>query len=258
MAERRGKRDPRETSRNLTLKPLLLFDLGDTLVQYYRRDEFPPLLQAGILAAKKDLKRAGHDLPSDTDIARSVAAENYESKNSRVRPLHKRLGRIFSVDLSDEQWLPICRAFLGPIFSIAEVYADTHPALDAHLESGYRIGILSNCPWGAPSQPWLEELQRHGLSTRCEVAIFCSDVGWRKPAQPMFRRALDHFGCKPEECIFVGDNPRWDILGARRANMTSVLIDRAGLVNVSSGTLVIRSLLDPKPIIERWKGAHFY
>ena len=234
----------------MLVRPVLLFDLGDTLVRYYRREEFPPLLQAGIQAAKKELEHAGHDLPSERDIARRVAAENYESKNSRVRPLHKRLGRIFSVDLTDENWLPVCRAFLGPIFSIAAVYEDTHPALDSYLADGYRVGVLSNCPWGAPSEPWFEELQRHGLAMRCEVAIFCSDVGWRKPAQPMFRHALDHFGCNPEECIFVGDNPRWDIVGAQRANMTSVLIDRSGLSKAGSGGLVIRSLLDLRSILE--------
>ena len=92
------------------MKPVLLFDLGDTLVQYYRRDEFPPLLQAGIQEAKEALECSGRDLPSDSEIERGVAAENYEAKNSRVRPLHKRLGRIFSVTncVTEKEWLPIC------------------------------------------------------------------------------------------------------------------------------------------------------
>ena len=240
------------------MRPVLLFDLGDTLVQYYRLEAFPPLLRAGIQAAKEALGRLGHDLPSDSEIARRVAEENYEAKNSRVRPLHKRLGRIFAVagGVSEEEWLAICRAFLGPIFSVAKIYDDTLPALDALLADGCRIGILSNCPWGAPSEPWFEELRRHGLSARCEVAIFCSDVGWRKPAQPMFRRALGHFGCRPEECLFVGDNPTWDTLGARRANMIPVLIDRIGQVHVSSG-IVIRSLFDLKQVLERLARTHF-
>ena len=240
------------------MRPVLLFDLGDTLVQYYRREEFPPLLRAGIHAAKEALERLGHDLPSDSEIERGVAAENYEAKNSRVRPLHKRLGRIFAVAscVSKEEWLPICRAFLTPIFSVAKIYEDTLPALDAYLADGYRVGILSNCPWGSPSEPWFEELRRHGLSTRCEVAIFCSDVGWRKPAQPMFRRALDHFGCKPEECLFIGDNPRWDTVGARRAKMIPVLIDRMGHVDGSS-ELVIRSLFDLKPVLKQLDWTHF-
>lgn len=229
-----------------------MFDLGDILVQYYRREEFPQLLRAGIQAAKEALERSGHDLPSDSEVERSVETENYESTNSRVRPLHKRLGRIFAVAgrVSEEEWLPICRAFLAPILSIAKIYEDTLPALDAYMADGCRVGNLSNCPWGSRIEPWYEELRRQGLSTRCEVAIFCSDVGWRKPAQPMFRRALDHFGCKPEECLFVGDNPRWDTMGARRANMIPVLIDRIGQVDVSSG-LVIRSLLDLTPVLQR-------
>ena len=109
------------------MKPVLLFDLGDTLVQYYRREEFLPLLRTGIHAAKEALERLGYDLPSDSEIERGVAAENYESKNSRVRPLHKRLGRIFAVApcVSKEEWLPICRAFLAPIFSIAKIYEST-------------------------------------------------------------------------------------------------------------------------------------
>ena len=235
---------------------VLLFDLGDTLVQYYLREEFPPLLRAGIQAVRRSLRRAGHEVPSDSESERVVAAENHEARNYRVRPLHKRLGRIFRVanTVSDEEWLPICRAFLDPIFAVAKIYEETLSALDDHLADGYRIGILSNCPWGAPSQPWFEELHLHGLSTRSEVAIFCSDMGWRKPAQPMFRRALAHFACKPEECLIVGDNPRWDTLGARRAKMTSVLIDRTGQTEVSSD-LAIRSLLDLKPILKRLRSA---
>ncbi len=53
------------------MRPVLLFGLGDTLVQYYRREEFP-LLQAGIQAAKEALDHSGHDLPSDSEIERRV------------------------------------------------------------------------------------------------------------------------------------------------------------------------------------------
>lgn len=234
------------------MKPILLLDLGETLVQYYNREQGPPLLWKCILSAQKELERSGHRTPSDSAIARGFATENYEAPNSRVRPLRKRLGRIFAIQnqLSVEDWDPICRSFLGPIFSIAKIYDDTLPVLDELRSEGYRIGILSNCPWGAPREPWFEELKRHGLTEHCELAVFCSEVGWRKPAQPMFRKALRHFGCRPQECIYVGDNPRWDIQGARRANMVPVLIDRNGQ-NDTISELVIQSLFDLKQVLSR-------
>ena len=213
------------------MKSVLLFDLGDTLIQYYRREAFPPLLKEGIRRAKEAIRQAGWAVPSQAEMDRRVTLENHEAKNGRVRPLENRLAHIFGVKrrlLSQEQWLDVCQPFLIPIFAISQIYADTLPALDSFREKGHRIGILSNSPWGSPSELWRRELSRYRLLERCDVSVFCTDVGWRKPAQPMFRRVLAHFSCQPEDCIFVGDNPRWDILGARRAGMTPVLIDRIG------------------------------
>ena len=104
-----------------------------------------------------------------------------------------RLARIFGLPrarVSEEEWFSICLAFMQPLFAMSKIYADTHQALDHFKAQGYRIGILSNSPWGAPRSVWIDELTRYGMWERCETVIFCSDVGWRKPAQPIFRRAL--------------------------------------------------------------------
>lgn len=236
------------------MRSILLFDLGETLVRYYNRDEFPALLWDGIQSVRAELERFGHRIPSDSTIRQRIGQENYEAKNGRVRPLYRRLARIFKVPdcVSKTEWLPFCRTFLKPIFSTAKLYDDTLPAIDNLKANGFRIGILSNCPWGAPSEPWIDELRRHGLLMRCEVAIFCADVGWRKPALPIFRRALNSFGCKPKDCLFIGDNPRWDIYGARRAKIAPILIDRKKHTDLSS-VPVIRTLFDVMPLLERLK-----
>ncbi|MBI3244177.1 MAG: HAD family hydrolase [Chloroflexi bacterium] len=237
------------------LTPILLFDLGDTLVQYYQREEFPPILQEAIQRAKGVAQRAGFKAPSELEIARRVKEESHEARNYRVRPLEKRLIRIFGLpprDLSEEFLLDLCRAFLGPIFSVAKIYSDTLPTLNSYRAEGYRIGILSNLPWGAPASLWQEEVNRHGILELCEVAIFCSQVGWRKPARPIFRSALEQFSCLPHECLFIGDNPHWDIMGARRAGMSAVLIDRRK--NTSDS---IESLWSLSTVVSQWKKAHF-
>jgi FMN phosphatase YigB (HAD superfamily) len=117
---------------------------------------------------------------------------------------------------------------MEPIFAIASPYPDTLLALTTLWDRGFRLGVISNTPWGSPAELWREELARHGVLPLCEHVLFCRDVGWRKPARPIFQKALDVFGCRPEDCVFVGDNVTWDVYGALRVGITPVLIARSG------------------------------
>jgi len=44
-----------------------------------------------------------------------------------------------------------------------------------------KTAIVSNSPWGSSANAWRHELMRHGLLERVDAAVFCGDVGWRKP-----------------------------------------------------------------------------
>ena len=237
-------------------KPVLLFDLGGTLVDYFAPGQFTPTLREAIHRVARYLRAAGQPVPGDAELKRRVAAENHESRNHRVRPLHRRLARIFPLrDGENGQLLhAMSRAFMDPIFAVARRYDDTLDALCSWRRRGYRIGILSNTPWGTPPRAWHEELERHGLAERCDLALFCGEVGWRKPALPLFRAALNHFACRAEDCLFVGDDPRWDEYGARRAGIAPLLIDRAG-AGARGAQAPIRSLADLEPILQRWQCA---
>ena len=238
-------------------KPILLFDLGNTLVEYFRPGGFTPVLLESIRLAGQALCAAGYPVPSDAELERRVAEENHEARNYRVRPLQRRLTRIFALraDADGQLMHAMSGAFMGPIFAVARRYDDTLDALSAWRRRGYRIGILSNSPWGTPPRAWHEELERHGLAERCDLALFCGEVGWRKPARPLFRAALNHFGCHGEDCLFVGDDPRWDVYGARRAGITPLLIDRTGTGAIGAQA-ALRSLADLDPVLQRWDGAN--
>jgi putative hydrolase of the HAD superfamily len=67
-----------------------------------------------------------------------------------------------------------------------------------------------------------------GLSDAVDAVVLCGDVGWRKPAPDIFRNAVSKLGCEPAECIFVGDDLRWDIEGSAAVGMRPILIDRDG------------------------------
>jgi putative hydrolase of the HAD superfamily len=64
--------------------------------------------------------------------------------------------------------------------------------------------------------------------------VFCTDVGWRKPARPIFEHVLAQLQAEPQDCLFVGDEPGWDLDGPRSLGMEAVLIDRQGTVPVTA------------------------
>ncbi len=201
------------------MKEFVLFDLGNTLVSYYELRDFPPILQAAIgeverfVGAKAEWKR--------------VAAEDFEAKDFCVRPLEERLRRIFpDVAWSEASAREACGRFLRPIFALARVYDDVLPTLGALRARGVQTAIVSNTPWGSPASLWREELVRLGLDEVVDLTVFCGDCGWRKPARPIFDYTLGTLKATPDQCVFVGDDPRWDIAGPQALGIEAVLIDR--------------------------------
>ncbi|MGO7845418.1 HAD family hydrolase, partial [Rhizobium johnstonii] len=52
--------------------------------------------------------------------------------------------------------------------------------------------------------------------------VISGDIGLRKPAREIFELAARRFDLPVDSCIFVGDNPEDDILGADSAGMHAV------------------------------------
>ncbi len=213
------------------LKTAVLFDLGQTLVAYYERSEFPGILDEAIRAVEEFL-RGKHILnASPEEIRRGVEAENHEASDYRVRPLEERLIRIFHLqasDLPDFLTSGMCRRFMNPIFRRARYYDDVLPTLRSLKTHGVKTAIVSNSPWGSPAYLWREEINRLGLGEHVDATVFCGDVGWRKPASQIFQCTVEKLSVHPSECIFVGDDPRWDVVGPRTFGMEAILIDRKG------------------------------
>jgi putative hydrolase of the HAD superfamily len=208
----------------------VLFDLGNTLAAYYHTSEFRPILTEAIGAVRDELSRRGLCRVSLESAMAAAIDENREAPDYRITPMVARFERIFQVSLTRDPSLAAtaCERFLAPIFAVGRVYDDTLPTLARLRETGVRTAIVSNAPWGSPPEPWRRELRRLGLSDPVDAVVLCGDVGWRKPAPDIFRNAVSKLGCAPAECIFVGDDLRWDIEGSAAVGMRPILIDRDG------------------------------
>ena len=224
----------------------IIFDLGNTLVAYYTRDEWPAVLAECVDGVAACLRERNLLTVEPNDLPPRVVAERQTPDDYHVVPLEERLVRIF--DLGDARleadMVPaMCRLFMQPIFARARRYDDALPALAELHRRGLKTGILSNLPWASPAILWREEVDRHRLLTAVDAAAFCRDCGYRKPAPQAFEHITGKLGVAADRCLFVGDDPRWDIAGPHAVGMHAVLIDRTGSAQ-GGGEAVVRDLAE--------------
>jgi len=228
------------------VKHAVLFDLGGTLAHYFEGSEFPGVLGQAITEVREALRRRGLLHVSSEVMWRRVQDEDREAPAHCARPLEGRLSYIF--ELGEADWpsplmMTLRRCFMKPIFARGRRYPEAIPVLQKLKSVGLKTAIISNAPWGSPSALWREEVRRLGLEEWMDLVAFHGDVGWRKPARRIFEFALERLRVELCECIFVEDDPRWDLAGPRAVGMEAVLIDRWGGAR-GSGMRLIESLYE--------------
>lgn len=222
----------------------VVFDLGNTLVNYYHGPEFPPILLRSLRAVADTL---GMHVEDEGDLLRRGMELNRESGTFEVRPLEERLRAIFpAADMSSDDVVAKChRAFLAPIFARARLVDEAHAVLDELRSRGVQTALVSNTPWASSASPWRDELERHDLSRRLHAVTFCVDVGWRKPHPAPFLKTLNELSVDAAHALFVGDDPRWDQKGAWNAGMRALLLsDSQPDDGVTVGIERLRAVID--------------
>ena len=230
----------------------VLFDLGNTLVRYYRGDEFLPILRECLRCAAA----AVHDKAADLESLFEKALElNHEAEDFAVRRLEDRILNLFpTCPMTDAIAMrSICNAFMAPIFSCARIEDDALEVLDQLRARGFHIAVVSNTPWGSSAELWLQELRRHALLERLDAVTFCVEVGWRKPHPAPFLCTLKKLAVEPSDAVFVGDDPRWDVEGAQRAGIRPILIsddpiERQGCTSIARLAFLLNSSLLQAPV----------
>jgi putative hydrolase of the HAD superfamily len=121
------------------------------------------------------------------------------------------------------------------------VYPDVGPALRELRRSGVKVGIVSNFAWRLPLL-----VDQLGLGALVDDVVTSAQVGYRKPRPEIFDYARSRLGASAETCVFCGDDPDCDFVGARRAGVRSILLDRAdpdALATDLTGSLELLPLL---------------
>jgi putative hydrolase of the HAD superfamily len=90
--------------------------------------------------------------------------------------------------------------------------------LNALAADGYHLGLITNGRI-AVQEPKIAAMK---LSRWLDPILISEAAGMEKPDQRIFEMALEELGISASEAWFVGDNPHFDMEGARAVGMTGV------------------------------------
>ncbi len=120
------------------------------------------------------------------------------------------------------------------IAALTDWYDD---AMDGQMQPDPQVNRLlghlndRHIPWGivtnGPSRMQRHKCEALGLDRIAPFVIVSEEVGYAKPDPRIFQDALSATGlARPEQVMFIGDNPVSDIDGARRFGMRTAWVRR--------------------------------
>ncbi len=121
-----------------------------------------------------------------------------------------------------------------------ELYPDTLEALERLKAEGFSLAIVSN--WNSSLSKIVGGLN---LAHFFEFMLASAEAGMKKPSPKIFELALERAGVGPSRVVHVGDTYHADVLGARRAGIRAIMLDRHNGKHADHE--VITSLLDLYP-----------
>jgi putative hydrolase of the HAD superfamily len=205
----------------------VLFDLDDTLFQHREA------VDDAVIATLEAMERAG-DAPAVAEEQarwRELEEHHYnrylageldyrEQRRERVRAFLAPYGATLE-DAAAEAWF---EEWVQRYRSAFRLHDDAQPCLDA-LEQripGVRFGIITNGDLAFQTA----KLEALGIEQRFAHLITSGELGVAKPDPRIFEIAAERFGLRPEECVYIGDRLGTDAIGAAKAGMTGVWLDR--------------------------------
>ncbi len=93
--------------------------------------------------------------------------------------------------------------------------------VDELHKRGYILGIISNLIGTREIPEWLAA---EGFDPYFKVVVLSSVYGRRKPDPSIYHEAARLAGVDPAACVYVGDNPKRDVVGTRQAGFGMIVL----------------------------------
>jgi putative hydrolase of the HAD superfamily len=198
----------------------IFFDAGNTLIHMDYAAIARALAAQGLRASATDVQRAEWRarVRLDASFGHRTSTESSDTGDRYLRFVLDELGvREAPVVAALSAWR---RAYNTPIGLWTEGEPEAEAALTLARDRGLRTACISNS--NGTVTAILEGL---GLARHLDFIIDSSTVGVEKPDPRIFHLALERAGVVAAEAVYVGDLYSVDVVGARGAGLSAILMD---------------------------------
>ena len=217
-----------------TATPVVLFDLDDTLMAHREAVATGIARHMRARAYQGDERAAAqrwHQLEEQHYTSYLEGSLTYEGQR---RARAAAFAEAFGEDLDEAAATAWFGEYVRHYRDAWTLHDDALPALDAIAAAlpSVRYGIITNGELAFQTS----KVERLALQSRMEHVVASGDVGIAKPDVRIFHEALRRFsGTAPVSAgAYVGDRLRTDAIGAARAGLLGVWLDRHGVEPVAA------------------------
>jgi HAD superfamily hydrolase (TIGR01549 family) len=213
-------------SNNGTAPKAVLFDLDDTLFDHTHSS------RQGLAAIIKDhhnLQQAP-SLEVEMLYARLLEEHHIQVLQKKISLEQARFNRVqklfeYYEVLAEEQQIEQAIEQYVEGYRLARQTVPGSLQLLQALHGRVHIAIVTN----NITAEQREKLQVCGLEPFVDTLITSEEVGAIKPDLAIFESALQRIGCSAQEAVMLGDSWSADIIGAQRAGIRAIWLNRTGM-----------------------------
>jgi FMN phosphatase YigB (HAD superfamily) len=232
----------------------VFFDVGDTLVQHWKPE--PEIRALARDALRREFgEREWYDTFLEAEIVPGHRHDPEEELRQETNRWYADWFRNSRIGLDDIDIDRFRVAMSVPLDLVGALVPGTAEALRWCKDRGLIVGLITNTLSRGDDEV-RADWERFGLADTVDHVVSSHSVGWQKPHQAMFRRALELSGVAPSSAVMVGDRMVQDVWGAKRVGMRAIWRRPLGgapqePVDVEPDA-AIDDMTELPPLLKRW------